>query len=87
MTEKRINKHHFYWNPETKEKLFIEYLDGTKIKLNEGQLEKATEARKACIRQSLKEVKDDFNMRRKPLEKRGRKPKEEPVKVEPILKK
>ncbi len=77
MADKQINQKRYFWNPETKEKVFTEYTDGTLIKLNEGQLKKTEEAKAACLRQSLKEVESDINMRRKPAHKRLGRPKEE----------
>jgi len=71
MVEKKINPNRFFWNPITKEKIYNEYMDGTKIELNAGQLEKAEEAKLACMRRSLKEIETNAIMARKPLEKRG----------------
>ena len=86
--EKKVNPNRFYWNPETKEKVFTEYTDGTKIDLNEGQKKKSKEASEACTRQAMNEIKSDINMSRKPMDKRRKMvhtPPEtsEPSKVEP----
>ena len=76
---KRINPHKFFWNPETKEKIHIEYMDGTKIKLNDGQKKKCEEAKAACTRQALKQIKDNSIKRRKPMSKRNPKSAEDVV--------
>ena len=78
---KRVNPNKFYWNPETREKIHVEYMDGTKITLNEGQKKKAEEAKAACTRFSKNEVANNNIMKRKPEEKRGAKPKETTLKA------
>ena len=77
--EKMVDQSRFYWNPETKEKIYSHYQDGSEIVLSKEQQDKALDAKKACIKQSLKEVEETPTARKKPLSKRGR-PKKEEVK-------
>lgn len=72
-SKKIINPNRFYWNPETKEKIHTEYMDGTPIKLTNDQKKKAEEFAKICSKISQKIVESDVNMKRKPAEKRGKK--------------
>ncbi len=60
---KTVDPKRFFWNPETKEKVFTHhiFMDGRRyvkhepIKLPEGDLKKAEAATAACVRQSNKE--------------------------------
>lgn len=82
MAEKKVNPNRFFWNPETKEKIYTEYTDGTKIELNEGQKIKAKEAAEACTKRALGEIASNSIMARKPIEKRIPEDKREKVEKE-----
>lgn len=72
-TKKIINPNRFYWNPETKEKIHTEYMDGTPIDLTTEQKKKGEEFAKICSKQAQEIVESDINMKRKPAKKRGKK--------------
>ena len=75
--KKEIDIDRFYWNPETKEKIYSHYTDGSEISLKDDDKKKSEQAKLACIKQSIKQVESDVNQRKKEPEKRGRKAKSE----------
>jgi len=79
MAEKMIDKDRFWWNPETKEKKFSHYTDGSEVKCDSAFVE---EAKKACMRMAMKEIEGSPKAKSKPFEKREHKKAKEPVKKE-----
>ena len=67
MAEKIIDKDRFWYNPETGDKKFSHYTDGTPIKVDDAFAE---ECKKACRRQALKEIESNPKAKSKPLAKR-----------------
>lgn len=66
---KQVDHDRFFWNPVTGDKVHTHYADGTPIKLDKSQEERAAKATKACIANSNNER--TVHERKKTLKDRG----------------